>query len=164
MRCESMEMKLEAYVDGELARDEIKLLEAHLDKCAACRRELESRRALRRLAASRPKVTAPVDLQDRILSAAAARVRGDQVGRQAGSTDSRWWRRARWPLALAAAASLALAVLVPGMLDNQQPTHLAAPFTTPARVVVTRFGEQAGQVTPVKFGGIVLNRANGRSS
>jgi anti-sigma factor RsiW len=159
-----MDKKLDAYVDGELASGDIKLLEAHLEECAACGRELESRRALRRLAASRPRVTAPVDLQDRILSAAAARVRGDQVGRTPGSPDSRWWRRARWPLALAAAASLALAVLVPGMLDNQQPAHQTAPFTTPARVVVTRFGEQAGQVTPVKFGGIVLNRTNGRSS
>jgi anti-sigma factor (TIGR02949 family) len=157
MRCDQTETRLDAYIDGEMPAEKMATLETHLGTCPACRRELESRRALRRVFSDRPKVTAPAGLQERILAAA-----GQEAAHPVERSDPRWWRRARWPVALAAAASLALVVMLPSLWDRETADDFAAPFSTPARVVVPRFGEMAGQETPVKFGGIDLGDASER--
>jgi predicted anti-sigma-YlaC factor YlaD len=47
MSCERFSPLLSGYVDGELAADERRRLEEHLETCAACRRELEGLKALK---------------------------------------------------------------------------------------------------------------------
>ena len=160
MRCDRIETLLDAFIDGETSAEETAALEAHLDQCPACSRELESRRELRRLFSGRPPVRAPEGLQDRIVAAVAEGEGGDRTERRAGSAGSRRWRRARWPLALAAAAALAFAVVSPFLRQPEDGDAPVPPFTTPARVVVPRYGEKAGQDTPVKFGGIDLGRTS----
>ena len=49
---------LHAYLDGELSLEGSLEVEAHLAECGACRRELETYRALRRLLVS-VKASAP---------------------------------------------------------------------------------------------------------
>ncbi|MGD9548387.1 MAG: anti-sigma factor [Candidatus Krumholzibacteriia bacterium] len=158
MRCERIETLLDAYVDHETSAGETAALETHLQECPTCRRELESRRELRRLFSGRRKVAAPTGLQDRIVAAVAEGEDGDRTERRAGNLASRRWRRARWPLALAAAAVLAFAVVLPSLRRQEGVDAVAPAFTTPSRVVVPRYGEKAGQDTPVKFGGIDLGR------
>src|SRR5207245_1063168 len=45
MTCDEVRPALDALVDGELAREEERVLRGHLAGCAACARELEERRA-----------------------------------------------------------------------------------------------------------------------
>ncbi|MFH2053413.1 MAG: anti-sigma factor [bacterium] len=158
MRCERIETLLDAYVDRETSAEETAALETHLQECPACRRELESRRELRRLFSGRPQVTAPAGLQDRIVAAVSESEDGDRTERRGENPASLRWRRARWPLALAAAAVLAFALVLPSLRTQEGGDASAPPFTSPARVVVPRYGEKAGQDTPVKFGGIDLGR------
>jgi negative regulator of sigma E activity len=119
-------------------------------------------------------VGAPMGLRERILAAAttsetaaataAERLAGHPARPTPGNPKSHRWRRAAWPLAVAAAASLALVVLGPDLLSRRQGQDQAPPFSTPARIIVPRYGEQAGQITPVRFGGIDLGGPSQRSS
>lgn len=155
MRCDQIEPRLDAFLDGELTAEEIAVLQSHLDGCPTCRRETESRRELRRAFAARPRVAAPSGLQDAILAAADSGKVGLRAGRPAGHRN-----RVRWGLALAAAASLAVVALLPRLLEREAGQDRAAPFTTPARVIVPRYGEKAGQKAQAKFGGIDLAGAS----
>jgi anti-sigma factor (TIGR02949 family) len=155
MHCNEIETRLDAYIDGEMPAEEITALEIHLNECSACRRELKARRKLRRLFSGQPRVTAPPGLLERIVAAAGEE--GDRTEHLAGSPDLRWWRRARWPLVFVGAASLVFVLVLlvlPKLREREGGGVLTVPFTTPARVVVPRYGEKAGQRAPVKFGGI----------
>src|SRR5882672_539747 len=45
MTCDDARPAIDALVDGELAREEERVLRAHLDACPACARDLGERRA-----------------------------------------------------------------------------------------------------------------------
>ncbi len=156
MRCDQIDILLDAYIDGEWSMVEAELprarLEAHLARCAACRAELESRRALRRACREAlPTGGAPADLRARVLATASPGAASRQLtGRRI------FCRRATWPLALAAAASLALVMLGPNLLSRRQDGDKSPAFSAPARVIVPRYGEQADRSMPARFGGIDL--------
>lgn len=101
MKCHEAREFFSPYLDGELTPAEINILERHLERCPACRRELsrwqELSQTLQGLAAP---VTAPPDFA----AAVAARVAARQQPRP-------WQSLRRW-----AAAAAAVAVLAAGTL------------------------------------------------
>ncbi|PID80339.1 hypothetical protein CSA17_06190 [bacterium DOLJORAL78_65_58] len=161
MRCDQIDTLLDAYIDGEWSTVEAGLprarMEAHLAQCAACRAELESRRALRRACREAlPTSGAPADLRARIQAAASSGATSSQPANHRVFRRRVFCRRTAWPLALAAAASLALVILVPNLLPRRQDGDQPPAFSTPARVIVPRYGERAGRTMPARFGGIDL--------
>lgn len=113
MDCDRIRTLLDPYLDGELDRDDVKVVDGHLEHCGACRSRLSAGRALstgmKRHAAYR---TAPASLRSRIRTAVtetAAPVRPTPDWRQR-------FRRLDWnrwlPMGGAVAgAALATAVL-----------------------------------------------------
>jgi len=105
MRCNDVRERLLPFVDGALAPDEARELEAHAADCEACGAELERTRRLAACLAAAPE-PAPVDVDvawlafHQRLQAAEPRVE-----------PRAWWRR--WwlvPVPVAAVAGAALAV------------------------------------------------------
>jgi len=66
-RCEEVREQLSAWLDGELAESGRALVAAHLDSCAACRRELAQFAALNAALADLP-VPEPSGLAERVLA------------------------------------------------------------------------------------------------
>ncbi len=164
MRCEQIEERLEAYVDGELLADDTLAINSHLEACRLCRQNLESRLEIQRIFREEIKVQAPDYLQDRILKVAAASGADDRVlSSTKGHAFGRWLGAGR-PLALATAAALAVILIGPRLLEKDQDESSLEAFSQPSRVVVLRYGERPGQTTPVKFGGIVLTGITERRS
>lgn len=116
MRCDLSHDLLSADLDGELDPAERAGLDAHLDRCPACRAHAEaltrSHRALR-VNVARP---AP-DLTASILAAHDERTRGrcaPTVGRGSALATLRWRQDLRWVLGVL--GSLQVAVAAPGVL------------------------------------------------
>jgi anti-sigma-K factor RskA len=110
---------LGSYLLGELAVEEERELERHLEECSECRHELDRARQthylLRQLATSEP----PAELKGQLL----AQVRGETPGHSRG-----WWF---W--ASAAAALLVVAVLGGGILRTiTDDSSSAVPLTATA--------------------------------
>ncbi len=98
------ELRLDEYLDGELAEAERAVVEAHLASCAACRTELEQSRKLEKVLRSVPAGAAPD--ADRFVASVRAR--------------SRRSSEARWALAAAvliAAVGLTTFALREGPVD-----------------------------------------------
>jgi anti-sigma factor (TIGR02949 family) len=93
------EDQLDAYLDGELAPDDARELEAHLAQCPQCARFRDGRLALRAaIAAGIPTFTAPEALRQRVRSA---------VRVAAGAPARRFIVRGVWrPLAVAASLTI----------------------------------------------------------
>jgi len=106
MDCPTAREAFSDYIDGALADEAGRTLDAHLGQCEACRRELGSMRSAVSLVEDLPKVTAPTTILDRVRSHVA-----NQGSPAKGPTPliSGPWR---WAIAAAAAAALALAILV----------------------------------------------------
>jgi anti-sigma factor (TIGR02949 family) len=67
MECKEAGRLLEPYLDGELDRDEVRALEAHVDGCAECQAALESLGRVRHaMRADAPRYAAPASLRERI--------------------------------------------------------------------------------------------------
>lgn len=67
MECKEAARLLEPYLDGELDRDTVRALEAHVDGCAECQAALASLGRVRHaLRAEAPRYAAPSSLRDRI--------------------------------------------------------------------------------------------------
>ena len=86
------DLRLDEYLDGELAEGERAAVEGHLSSCAACRSELEQSRKLEKVLRSVPSGAVPDE--DRFVQSVRARSR----------------RRAWIPWAAAAAAALVVAL------------------------------------------------------
>lgn len=128
LRCDEARGEIDAYLDGELGESAAAGLTQHLESCAACRAELEQRRAvsvaLRRLSGTK----APAGLVDRIQAARAAEGRPRQ--RLAG--------RLSWVAGSVAAAAAALLLAV-----HLAPRHEAVSISKPADCA----GRKASPVT-----------------
>jgi len=108
----TVEVQVDAYLDGELAAVDARELEAHLAQCAECTRFRDERLALRAaIATGIPRFQAPAALRERIRGAAATGAR-TRAPRRFGVRE--WWR----PLALA--ASLAAVALGSWTLARQR--------------------------------------------
>jgi len=101
MTCAMLDERLDDWLDGTLAPDAAREVEAHLAGCPSCReRERELRQVLAHAAALPRSVTPPRDLWPGIER---------RIGR---GRPFAWTRRGAWSLApLAAAAAVVLAVL-----------------------------------------------------
>ncbi|HEX5122095.1 MAG TPA: anti-sigma factor [Rhodanobacteraceae bacterium] len=73
MDCKEAARLLEPYLDGELDRDEVRALEAHVDGCAECQAALAQLGRVRHaLRADAPRFSAPASLRERIRRESAA--------------------------------------------------------------------------------------------
>ncbi len=112
MQCEDIKDLLSAYIDNELSKDEVRLVEAHLFTCAGCAAELDRlRAAITRVAGlARPEMSEAAAA--RLAAAVNASLAAGQVSHRREETKSRW----RWlagPAFLSAAAAVgAVAVAV----------------------------------------------------
>ena len=138
MNCTDCSEKLSDHLDGSLAPADARTVTAHLAQCPACRRELDSLRALRTAAAALKKEIAPArDLWPEIKSQLGAE-RADPNALSDLAPRKNTMRSPRsvlWP-ALALAASLAL---VAGVMWWQFHPPAPAAFSdpTPAAWAVT---------------------------
>jgi anti-sigma factor (TIGR02949 family) len=67
MECKEAARLLEPYLDGELDRDEVRALEAHIDGCAECQVALANLGRVRHaMRADAPRYAAPASLRERI--------------------------------------------------------------------------------------------------
>jgi mycothiol system anti-sigma-R factor len=90
MECKEAARLLEPYLDGELDRDEVRALEAHIDGCAECQAALESLGRVRHaVRAEAPRYSAPASLRERIRRQSAAPARTERARRVPA-----WWRLA----------------------------------------------------------------------
>lgn len=125
------------YLDGTLRRPQRRVIEAHLDRCAACRRELEAHRRTLALLADLPRRELSGDF-DAALSTRLAGVQG-RSGETAGSrvwfsTAADRYLRAPWPSPprrLAPAGALAAAALAL-VAWRMQPVPPSPPIHPPA--------------------------------
>jgi predicted anti-sigma-YlaC factor YlaD len=66
MNCKSVQNQLSAYLDREIAGDEMLAIRAHLHDCAECREEAEALKTLKRMLTASPVPEPPADLADRL--------------------------------------------------------------------------------------------------
>src|SRR4051812_14854282 len=87
MNCKEAAALLEPYLDGELDRDAVRELEAHVDGCAECEAALANLGRVRHaMRAEAPRYSAPASLRERIR-------RGAPAAPQMRAAPS-WWRLA----------------------------------------------------------------------
>ena len=110
--CRDIEMELGAFAGAELDDQTRAMVHAHLEGCASCREELAREEHLQRTLKKLPSVSAPPVLESRIKEALRA---GQPV------RNSVWKTRRITTAAMLAAASLAIALLVPGLLTSPAP-------------------------------------------
>jgi anti-sigma factor RsiW len=112
--CREIELELVAYSSGELDPTERDMVRRHLDDCSACREELGREMEIRQALGTLPIHAAPADLENRIKAATV----------QPAAGWARIGNRRRFTAALAlAAASLAIALLVPALRPAQVPNQ-----------------------------------------
>jgi hypothetical protein len=101
MNCEDVARLLDGYIDADLAPPTAGVVEEHLERCAACRAQLDEQRTLRQLLAGLPAPSPRPGVLERMLKTAVA----------APAPAARAWQRPIWFRAgLAAAAVVLLAV------------------------------------------------------
>ena len=121
MRCEEMLQKLEAFIDGELAVTEKQAVDEHLRTCQTCRNGVARRLQLRQAALEAFAVRAPDELRL-------------GISHQAATTPRRSVRRRVFMVALAAAATVIMAIGIGVQRRGRSPEP--APFERPAAVIV----------------------------
>lgn len=100
--CDLMCERLAAYLEGDLAPEDRAAADAHLASCAACRAVLAELRTIAAQAAALPPLSPTRDLWAGIESRIGTRVT------PLGAPSARRATRRPWPLAIAAAALIAL--------------------------------------------------------
>ncbi len=139
MTCEDARESLSAYLDEALAPEERRLVDTHLEGCAACRRELVALRETVALLQRVEPARAPVGFVDRAVAAARPRP---------------WYRRVADAVLLPLSVKLPLqaaAVIMVGLLavylferspELQQAARDVAPQREPAAPAKEKAGEQ----------------------
>jgi len=112
--CDLMCERLAAYLEGDLAPEDRTAADAHLASCAACRAVLAELRTIAAQAAALPPLNPSRDLWAGIESRIGTRVTplGAPLARRA--------TRRPWPLAIAAAALIALTAGTTYLLTTRQ--------------------------------------------
>ncbi len=100
MHCEQVKNLLNEYIEGSVSGVLRDRLQAHLDGCAECRRELQFMQAIWRGLSAMPEIVPPTDLHARIMT----HVRANTRAREAQQRVAFW----RWAGAATVAAGLFL--------------------------------------------------------
>ena len=122
MECERMRESLESYAAGRLSPAEASRLEAHLQGCPACARELRWVRTLKAVVRGVPRPAIPADLRAELMRQARALSESGErrLGKDGAPLRAAAWRFS-WRLAagvgFASAFAAAAAVLVFGRLS-----------------------------------------------
>jgi anti-sigma factor RsiW len=119
-RCTWTLARLEAYLDGEALAAEVAELDAHLEGCSACARQLALARQVRQSLRELPRLACP----ERVVAAATARLRQRQAASWR-SRLSRWltgWRLPVWQPAAAVVLVLLVALAVDQRGREPEPT------------------------------------------
>ncbi|MCS6918366.1 MAG: zf-HC2 domain-containing protein [Fimbriimonadales bacterium] len=112
MRCEQVRNLLNEYIEGSVSEALRERVQAHLDACAACRREYQLTQSIWRGLSAMPSVSPPADLHARIMT----HVRANTRTREAQQRVAFW----RWAGAAAVAAGLFLMGFVVAQSDGVQ--------------------------------------------
>lgn len=131
MNCEKAMQLLDAYVDGELAQEELQALENHAKACEACRRELRAARLLKHtLAHMDDELAVPLQAQ------AAWR---NAVRAEAQKKKRNTWLRGAY--AVAAALVIMLGVgLAFNVGSDRQPALMTRENSSATQAIVARDG------------------------
>jgi anti-sigma factor RsiW len=113
MNCRQVQRRLNAYLDGELPAGMRRTLEAHLEGCSACARELEEHQGLRCLLDASPRVSAPEGFA-RSVRQKASRL---AVGARSGALPA-LWRLSPVPMRAAAMLALGFGLLLGGLMGS----------------------------------------------
>jgi predicted anti-sigma-YlaC factor YlaD len=129
MTCEQAFTRLDEYVDGDLDEAAFQEVELHLAGCAECRQQERELRALIAEAAALPREILPArDLWPEL----AERLRGAEGARLVERPRVTAWRS---PMAMAAAASVLLALTATLWVRGQRTTTTPAPGVTPGTLI-----------------------------
>jgi len=109
MRCEDLQSRLGAYVQGGMSPDEREAAAAHLRNCADCTRALARIDSLAAALAQAKTLSVPSGFAVRVM--AVARNRRPAIA-AAGWNPVRWWRQVSMPMHAAAAAVLIVGLAV----------------------------------------------------
>lgn len=127
MTCRSVQDRLSAYLDRELASSEMFEIRAHLFDCDGCRKEEESLRDLKRLLASSSVPEPSADFADRLCASVLAEYR--PVADPVGASGRIGFRNAALTFAGVATCSMFLTFII---LSRTRPT--AGPAEMPVAV------------------------------
>ncbi len=119
MNCKEVEPELVAYLDGELPEPVRAEVEAHLEKCAACRAERDQLASALEAAASLPATQPSANLAEQFWKRFQE---GRQKGLKAGLLSLFKWPRPLWVGAAATACLLAVVLLA---LPRDRPVEKA---------------------------------------
>ena len=104
MRCDEVEHAVMQRVTGELATAESQRLTAHLETCVSCREAVESQLVVSTVLANRPRATAPLGFETRVMA---------NLDRSPGWLEVINWQR--WTVRLAPVTGILLVVAVVGL-------------------------------------------------
>ena len=124
MWCNDVQDRLKAYIDGAMAPEQRRAVQAHLQSCADCRAALKriDRLAAVLLEAKPPSV--PAGFVSRVMLAARSRKRATSV---AAGNPWQWWKGISMPMRAAAAAVLIVGVSVGLLMSWAAGPPIAAP-------------------------------------
>ena len=102
MTCAQAQGRIEAYVDGDLPREEATTLESHLLSCATCAEELALAKRVKRTLKDLPRQSCPESVVDAVLARAGIQKTPVTHHPALRGAPVRWYARAWRPAALAA--------------------------------------------------------------
>lgn len=143
MSCTTCQHQLEAYVDGELAADDVALLEAHIGTCSACAEEAALARHIRAELRSAAAVQCPDHILVAVERRLASQARDRHPIRQ--PTRSRWYAASAFVAVLAVA--LAALHLRPTPHEEQYTVEEIAAARQQVELAFSLVGEAARDVS-----------------
>jgi anti-sigma factor RsiW len=163
MRCGTVQRKLDAYAAEELTPSLRRKMEAHLEACPACRRELARLRELATLLADAPAPPpVPDGFAERLMAKAPRRLAERQAAPRPAWHPLRWWAEAP-AMMRAAAAAVLLIGLAAGTLMGWQTSQRAATSQTMAADPVATYGlDYLADAPEGSLAGVYLSLASSR--
>ncbi|HVN98294.1 MAG TPA: zf-HC2 domain-containing protein [Syntrophorhabdaceae bacterium] len=148
MKCSRIRKMISPYVDEELSTDDRRAFTAHIEECAACRKELEDVRSVHELFVSAENYTAPLGFATRVMA---------NLEQNEQPAYSRLWRLVTGKPLFLRTAEVAFAVVV--MLIGVISGNLLVSDRTPVRqpTIQESFSLDLFQATPPNsIGGVYV--------
>ena len=141
MNCEELRAKLDAYIDGELTKDEMRAIEAHAAACEDCGRELEAAKFVR---------DALGELDEEVAVPLPAHVGWQKAVRaEAKRKANRRWLRVAYAVAAALVLVIGATAVLQAMPDRQTDASLTV-VAAPTEAVIARDGDMEAAVLAVE--------------